>query len=83
MSQVDRIASKFESKAALARALKLDPSAITQMKKRNGLIPSKYHQQIIDEALARGVVITPADFFDPPPILRTRKVRKLHAQAAE
>lgn len=81
MSQVDRIAGKFESKAALARALKLDPSAITHMKKRGGLIPVRYHQAIIDAALARGVTISPADFFDPPQNQKTRGSRKAMAAA--
>lgn len=28
-----------------------------------GLIPSRYHQTILDAAKARGVDLTPADFF--------------------
>lgn len=83
MSQVDRIASKFESKAALARALKLDPSAITHMGKRKGLIPVKHHQAIIDYALACGIKLGPDDFFEPPSRSKAKRPPRKFVGAAE
>lgn len=83
MTQVERIIAKVGTGKRLAELIGRDPSAISQMKKRGGLIPVRHHQQIIDGARQRfKVVITADDFFDPPSNLRGRKGRP-QASAAE
>lgn len=78
MSQVERISAKFGGQKRLADSIGLHYSAVSQMKRRRGLIPVKHHQAIIDAARQRGIEITPNDFFDPPSNSK-RRSRKLEA----
>lgn len=64
-TQADRIITKFRTQTAVAEAAGVGQPAVAGWKKR-GLIPSRYHQPLLDVARVKGIPLTPNDFFDVP-----------------
>lgn len=65
MMNVEGIISAFEGISKLARALDL-PVTTVRGWKESGVIPDKYHQNILDVAAKRSLSLTPEDFMAFP-----------------
>lgn len=62
MNQAERIISKFPSQNAMAEAMSVTPSAVTNWKVR-GLIPARQQQAVLEAAAKLKVKLSPKDFF--------------------
>lgn len=65
MSQAERIIEKFGGIRPMAEAMKVPPSTV-QGWKEAGFIPSRRQQAVLSTARARGIELSPADFFELP-----------------
>lgn len=63
---IDRVIGKFGTQADAAAVVGLSQTAIAMWKKRRQ-IPSNHIATMLAAARDRGIDLTPADFFDPPP----------------
>lgn len=72
MGQAERVIAIFGSARRVARLLCLSPATVyrwsypVQRGGTGGLIPSEYHQALLDLAAVEGVDLRPDDFFDRP-----------------
>ncbi len=57
-----KVIEKFGGQSALARLLGIHQSAISYWVKK-GLIPAKWHGQLLDVASNNGIILVPADFI--------------------
>ncbi|MFJ3055240.1 RhuM family protein [Herbaspirillum sp. NPDC087042] len=57
-----KVIEKFGGQSALARLLGIQQSAISYWVKK-GLIPAKWHGQLLDVASNNGIILVPADFI--------------------
>jgi len=60
---VDRIIAKFGTQRALAAALGVDQSSVSGWRRR-GSIPARRQAQLLEVAAARGIDLSPAEFFE-------------------
>jgi hypothetical protein len=67
MTQAERIIGMFGGVTALSRALGHKHPTTVQGWKARGFIPSPQHNAVLTAGLENSVLITPGDFFDPPP----------------
>ena len=69
-----RVVAKCGGDSSVARWLGVNQSTVCRWRMRrgdgrkgcNGLIPSQYHQALIDRAISAGIDLYPEDFFDKP-----------------
>jgi len=72
-TSAERIVSKFGGPRAVAGLLGLDVSTVHRWgypRERggsDGQIPTRHQRALLSAARERGIDLTPADFFDPPP----------------
>lgn len=70
--QAERVIAKMGGARRLAGLLKLSPATVyrwaypVERGGTGGLIPSEYHQPVLDLAAALSVDLRPEDFFDRP-----------------
>lgn len=74
MTQAERIIDKCGGIAAVSEMTGVNHTRVYRWKLTKarggtgGLIPSRYHQTILDRAQARGIDLSPADFFPAAPL---------------
>ncbi|MBU1174009.1 MAG: hypothetical protein KKH72_01300 [Alphaproteobacteria bacterium] len=61
MNAAQKIVSRFGGQTALAEALHTKQSTV-QYWAKHGAIPAKWHKQIVEAAVRRGIQVAPADF---------------------
>lgn len=61
MNAAQKIVSRFGGQTALAEALHTKQSTV-QYWTKHGVIPAKWHKQIVEAAVRRGIQVAPADF---------------------
>jgi P63C domain/Putative antitoxin of bacterial toxin-antitoxin system, YdaS/YdaT len=62
MNAAQRIISRFGGQTALAEALHTKQSTV-QYWAKTGIIPAKWHRQIVEAAVRRGINLSPAEFL--------------------
>lgn len=65
MSAASWVIDKFGGQAALARLIGKGPSTV-QYWARKGIIPARWHGQLLSLARERGIDLSPGDFVEPP-----------------
>lgn len=80
-----KVIEKFGGQSALARLLGINQSAISYWVKK-GLIPAKWHGQLLDVARRSGIMLAPADFIateDAAPPMTVAASKTVAAPARE
>lgn len=78
MGYATKIIEKFGGTRAMAAVLRMAPSTV-QSWKVSGRIPDRHKTFVLDKALASGIAISPADFFDLPPRANSRTAARARA----